>query len=203
MKYRMKKRQFRLACSGLVVAIVLAGCSDYIKRDEFDSTVSGLRSGDEDLQGQLNDMSELFSELTGQLNRKFEGYDAEISAVQGRLRVEMTAHFGYDQAELRAEDKPALDQFTEVIREHHSNVIITVEGFTDPAGDAKYNKWLGLERAKAVREYLVNVGGLNGDKVRAVSYGEDSERLIRPGAWGADGAANRRVALVIDYVAGI
>jgi peptidoglycan-associated lipoprotein len=73
-------------------------------------------------------MTDLFSELTGQLNRKFEGYDAEIAVVQGRLRVEMSAHFTYDNSELREEDKPALDEFTEVIRHHHSNVIITVEG---------------------------------------------------------------------------
>lgn len=199
----MNYQNFRVAGCALLVAVLLAACSQYVKRDEFDSTVSDLRSTDEKLQGQLDDMSELFSELTGQLNRKFEGYDAEIAAVQGRLRVEMTAHFGYDKADLREEDKPALDQFTEVIREHHSNVVVTVEGFTDPAGDATYNKWLGLERAKAVRDYLVNVGGLNADKVRAVSYGEDAERLIKPGAWGAEGEANRRVALVIDYVAGI
>lgn len=200
---KQKHRDIRLAGTTLVAAMILAGCSQYIKRDEFDSTVSDLRSTDENLQAQLSDMNELFSELTGQLNRKFEGYDAEIAAVQGRLRVEMTAHFGYDAADLRDEDKPALDQFTQVIREHHSNVIVTVEGFTDPAGDAKYNQWLGLQRANAVRDYLVNTGGLNGEKVRAVSYGEDTERLIKPGAWGAEGAANRRVALVIDYVAGI
>ncbi|MDH3643045.1 MAG: OmpA family protein [Gammaproteobacteria bacterium] len=199
----MRNRDIRLAGITLVVAVVLAGCSQYVKRDEFDSTMSDLRSKDENLQTQLDDMGELFSELTGQLNRKFEGYDAEIAAVQGRLRVEMTAHFGYDEADLREADKPALDQFTEVIREHHSNVVVTVEGFTDPAGDAKYNKWLGQQRANAVRDYLVNIGGLNGDKVRAVSYGEDTERLIKPGAWGTEGSANRRVALVIDYVAGI
>jgi len=199
----MKYPDFRLAGTVLIVAVVLAGCSQYIKRDEFDSTVSDLRSTDEKMQGQLNDMNEMFSELTGQLNRKFEGYDAEIAAVQGRLRVEMTAHFAYAKADLREEDKPILDEFTQVIREHHSNVIVTVEGFTDPAGDATYNQWLGMERAKAVRDYLVNVGGLNADKVRAVSYGEDTDRLIKPGAWGAEGAANRRVALVIDYVAGI
>jgi outer membrane murein-binding lipoprotein Lpp len=35
----------------LPVAIVLAGCTQYIKRDKFDSTVSDLRSSDENLQG--------------------------------------------------------------------------------------------------------------------------------------------------------
>lgn len=44
------------------------------------------------------------------------------------------------------------------------------------------------------------IQGLSADQVRAVSYGEDRNRLIRPGAWGDDGLANRRVALVIDFV---
>ena len=185
----------------LLLAAFTAGCSEYVKRDEFDSTVAGLRATDSELQGQVSDMRELFSELTGQLNRKFDDYDAQIASVQGRLRIEMTAHFAYDDASLREEDKPALDEFTEVIREHHSNVIVTVEGFTDPAGDPEYNKRLGLARAEAVRDYLINVGGLNSDKVRAVSYGEDPDRLVKANAWGVDGAANRRVAVVIDYVA--
>ena len=185
----------------LTMKLGLVACGDYVRRDEFDSTVAGLRATDSDLQGQVSDMRELFSELTGQLNRKFDDYDAQIASVQGRLRIEMTAHFEYDDDTLREADKPALDEFTEVIRAHHSNVIVTVEGFTDPAGNAEYNKQLGLRRAQAVRDYLINIGGLNPDKVRAVSYGEDPNRQVKANAWGADGAANRRVALVIDYVA--
>ncbi len=187
---------------GIVLILALgAGCTQYVKRDEFDSTVQGLRATDADLQGQVSDMRELFSELTGQLNRKFDDYDAQIASVQGRLRIEMTAHFAYADASLRDEDKPALDEFTKVIREHHQNVIVTVEGFTDPAGSAEYNKRLGLARAQAVRDYLINVGGLSAERVRAVSYGEDPNRLVKANAWGDQGAANRRVALVIDYVA--
>ena len=37
-------------------------------------------------------------------------------------------------------------------------------------------------------------------QVRAVSYGEDSRRQLVPGEWGEDGAANRRVSLVVDYL---
>ena len=47
----MIHREIRLPVAVLVVAIVLAGCTQYIKRDEFDSTVSDLRSSDENLQG--------------------------------------------------------------------------------------------------------------------------------------------------------
>jgi hypothetical protein len=76
---------------------------------------------------------------------------------------------------------------------------VTVEGFTDPSGSAAYNKELGQARADAVKEYLGS--SLGGTTVRAVSYGEASNRQITPGAQGPgeEGLENRRVALVIDY----
>lgn len=185
--------------AALVLALAASACSQYVKRDEFDSTVAGLRETDTELQGQLADLQGHFTEMTQQLHSKFQEYDASITQIQGRLRVEMTARFAFDDATLQEDDKPVLDEFSRVIREYHPAVVVTVEGFTDPAGDPGYNKWLGMERAKAVKTYLVSTGGLDPDKVRAVSYGEDTERLVKPGAWGANGAANRRVALVIDY----
>jgi len=196
----MNIRFISIICSSTLCLVIASGCSSYVKRDEFDSTVDGLRTEDSELAAQLDGMRYRFDEMTDQLSRKFQGYDARIAEFQGRLRVEMTAHFGYDDVVLQAEDMAALDEFTEVISEYHPNVLITVEGFTDPAGSAEYNQWLGLERAKAVRNYLVKTGGLNEDTVRAVSYGEDPSRLIDADAWGDEGAANRRVALVIDYI---
>src|SRR3546814_12275458 len=92
---------------------------------------------------------------------------------------------------LREQDKPFLNEFASVIREHHPNVLVTVEGFADPAGSAAYNKRLGQRRAEAVREQLVQAGGLRADKVRAVSYGEDANRQVVAGAWGPEGEANR------------
>src|SRR3546814_3265672 len=85
---------------------------------------------------------------------------------------------------LREQDKPFLNEFASVIREHHPNVLVTVEGFADPAGSAAYNKRLGQRRAEAVREQLVQAGGLRADKVRAVSYGEDANRQVVAGDWG-------------------
>ena len=40
-------------------------------------------------------------------------------------------------------------------------------------------------------------------QVRAISYGESSDRMVAPGAWGpgAEGAKNRRVVLVIEGTA--
>jgi len=196
----MKMRNISYIYTSILILIITSACSSFVKRDEFDSTVDGLRTTDSDLKGQLDNMRYSFDEMTDQLNRKFQGYDASIAEFQGRLRVDMTAHFAYDDASLQVEDMDALDQFADVIRDYHPNVLVTVEGFTDPAGSAEYNQWLGMERAKSVRNYLVGDGGLNSDKVKAVSYGEERQRQVQPGAWGNEGSANRRVALVIDYV---
>lgn len=175
-----------------LTAVVLAGCHHYVKQEDYDAAIAELRANDAALRNDLNG-------LKSELDSRFAAYDAKISQLQGRVRVDLGAHFDYDKAALREQDKPALDEFAAVIREHHPNVLVTVEGFTDAAGSAGYNKKLGLKRAEAVRDYLVQTGGLDAGKVRAVSYGKDKNRQVEPGAYGAQGAANRRVALVIDH----
>lgn len=186
----------------MVTTLALLGAcgNQYVKRDEFDTTVSDLRATDAQLAGELDGFRAQFGEMTKDLSHKFQNYDASIANLQGRLRVEMSAHFDYDDATLREEDKPALAEFGEVVRQYDPNVVVTVEGFTDPAGDPEYNKQLGLRRAKAVRSFLVEDAGLHRERVRAVSYGEDNRRMLEPGAWGDDGGANRRVSLVVDYL---
>lgn len=165
--------------------VALAGCASYVKRDEFDTTIAELRAEDQRLQGQIDALS--------------QRHDALVTQLAGRVRVETGAHFATGDATLGEEDKPLVDDFARVIRENHSDAVITVEGFADPAGSTAFNRRLGLSRAEAVREYLVGSGGLAAGQVRAVSYGEDSNRLVRPGATGEAGRDNRRVSLVIDY----
>lgn len=181
----MVTRTFRNV--GLVVAVsaaTLAGCSSYIKRDEFDSTVADLRATDQKLQSQIDSLS--------------HKHDALVTQLAGRVRVETGAHFATGDATLNEEDRPFLDDFARVIKDNHSDALITIEGFTDPAGSAVANRRLGLQRAQAVRDYLVS-SGLGAQQVRAVSYGEDQNRQVRAGAIGDAGRDNRRVSLVVDY----
>ncbi len=166
-------------------AIALGGCSNYIKRAEFDSTIAELRATDQRLQSQIDALS--------------QKHDALVTQLAGRTRVETGAHFATNDATLSEQDKPLLDDFARVLHDSHSDAIVTVEGFADPAGSAAYNKRLGQRRAEAVRDYLVSTGGLAATQVRAVSYGEDRNRQVREGAVGDAGRDNRRVALVIDY----
>ena len=185
-----------LALAGLS----LAGCASYVKRDEYDAAIAELRAGQQQQDSRIGKLESDMAALKRDLEQRFAKYDAAIAEMQGRVKVDVAAHFAYDDATLRDEDKPLLDDFAEVIREHHSGAMVTVEGFTDPAGSADYNKRLGQKRADAVRDYLV-AQGLSADQVRAVSYGESSNRQVKSGAYGDDGMANRRVVLVVDHIA--
>jgi peptidoglycan-associated lipoprotein len=198
----MEFNNYTQPVGALLLVFSLVGCAtdQYVQREEFDAAVGDLRATDAALASDLEGFRGQFTEMTRDLHGKFTGYDATISNLQGRLRVEMSAHFAYDDDSLRPEDEPVLAEFSEIVRQYDPNVVVTVEGFTDSAGDPTYNQQLGQRRAEAVREYLVSSGGLHPDRVRAVSYGEDKRRMITPGAWGDDGAANRRVSLVIDYL---
>lgn len=188
-------RTLSLPVRPLVVALALSGlvgCASYVKREDFDATVAELRAADQ-AQNQRID------QLQASLEERFRQYDARIAQFEGRIHVETTAHFEYGKAVVREADKPMLADFAKTLSEHHQGVVVTVEGFTDPAGSDSYNRRLGQRRAEAVRDFLVTQG-LSADQVRAVSYGEADNRQIRPGAWGDQGLANRRVALVIDFV---
>jgi peptidoglycan-associated lipoprotein len=111
--------------------------------------------------------------------------------------VDTVAHFAFNSATLDDQDKPPLQSFAATISKYHPNVLITVEGFADPAGSHAYNKRLGMERADAVRDFLVQ-SGVNADQLRAVSYGSDSNRQVAKGATYDRGADNRRVSLTVD-----
>lgn len=189
-----------LVPAALAAAVLLSGCN-YVKEDEYNTTVGGLRR---DVDANKADIAATRADLAGlrsDMDARFQKYDAQISQLQGRMRVDVAAHFDYNQAALRDQDKPVLNDFAAVIHQHNDGVLVTVEGFTDAAGTAHYNHKLGLERAKAVRDYLV-AQGLSPDRVRAVSYGKSRDRQVVVGAYRDKGAPNRRVSLVIDDAGG-
>ncbi len=205
---------YRSTIRTTVATAVLAGvvgCGGYIKQEQYEADLSQLREDlqtemaagdqqvDDNASRQMEALESRLQSLQNDLSSLSSDFDAKLAQMEGRLYVEMPVFFSFDDAVIRDADKPVLDQFAMVIREHHPNVIVTVEGFTDPAGDETYNQWLGQQRANAVRDYLVEQGRLNSDNLRAVSYGEADNRQVRPGAWGDDGLDNRRVALVIDF----
>lgn len=96
-----------------------------------------------------------------------------LATAPERRRVSFVAEslFDFDQSDIRPEGKAALDTFVRELRGTSFDVI-TVEGHTDRLGSEAYNQKLSTERAEAVRAYLVNAGGFDAGKVRAVGKGE-------------------------------
>jgi peptidoglycan-associated lipoprotein len=167
----------------LALAIASAGCTSYVKQEDFNSTVTELRSTDQKLQSEIDALS--------------QKYDALATQVAGMIRVDTVAHFATNDATLSDQDKPLLDGFAKAMK-NHPDAVVTVEGFADPAGSTRYNRQLGKRRAEGVRDYLVTTGGLPAGQVRTVSYGEDANRQVVPGGVKDAGLPNRRVSLVID-----
>ncbi|MDX1647066.1 MAG: OmpA family protein [Longimicrobiales bacterium] len=200
---------------GLITALAVAGsagaCST-VSPEEMDSSLAELRSemlqemeeGDEsvrsDLSADIDAVEARLDQLEQDLQQMEEVFEVAIAELEDQLRFNVPVYFGFDESEIQSRDQAVLDRFASVANEYYPDAQITVEGFTDPAGDESYNMWLGEQRAQAVANYLVEFTAMDEGRVRAVSYGEDTNRLITD-AWGpgTEGWQNRRVVLVIDH----
>ena len=110
-----------------------------------------------------------------------------------RRRVSFSAEslFGFDQSALRPEGRAALDSFAAEARNTRFEVV-TVEGHTDRLGSTAYNQRLSERRAQAVKDYLVERGGFDAGKLKAVGMGEGS-----PATTPADCVGTRPTARLI------
>jgi peptidoglycan-associated lipoprotein len=198
----------------VAVAMSLAGCAAKVKQEDYNNEVARLReeiqNGDRQLASRLDSTNQAAAEqarrvdaLEQELQAFRSEYNVSIEKVRGMLKFNVPVHFDFASSELRETDRPVLDRFASVAKEYYPGALITIEGFTDPAGSAAYNQRLGQRRATAVQEYLATAGGFTTDRLKAVSYGEARNRQVVPGAKGPGdaGVENRRVALVIDHAA--
>jgi len=197
----------------LVSASLLAGCA-HVSHEQFEAEIAALRSEVE--QGGQRDDEEVARRTAARMNQLGARLDAvarglsdlerefdnvSVQRTSSTVRFDVPVYFEFDRDVLRPEDLPVLDRFSEVVAEHYSDALFTVEGFTDRAGSVEYNLALGQRRAEAVRAYLINDGGFPAERVRAVSYGEAPNRMVSPGLAGRGvGIENRRVALVVEHI---
>jgi peptidoglycan-associated lipoprotein len=127
-------------------------------------------------------------------------FGATVERLEGAIRFQAPVTFAFDQSAIEADQTQVLQRMSQVLREFYPQALLTVEGFTDPAGSTAYNLRLGQARADEVRNFLLSQGWLQDTQIRAVSYGEDTKRLVRPGQQGPDaGRENRRVVVVIEH----
>lgn len=114
-------------------------------------------------------------------------------ATRGTDQIELRdrVYFQSDRAIIKEESYDLLEQVAWVLRENPDILLIEVAGHTDSRGDADYNMMLSDERAKAVREFLIDRGGIRPSRIDARGYGETE--LLTDGDSDEDHARNRRV----------
>ena len=110
---------------------------------------------------------------------------------EDEIRILDKVYFQTDKAVILEDSFDLLDQVALILRTNPDIMLIEVAGHTDRRGDADYNMMLSEERAKAVREYLVNQGQVDASRVVARGYGQ-TELLVDEDTDEAH-AANRRV----------
>jgi peptidoglycan-associated lipoprotein len=211
---RNRTAQLAAAVGAAGVVLALGGCAARVKRDEFTAEVARLReemqAGDRQVGARVDstnlavaDHSRRLAALEQELQAFRSEYNVSMEKVNDMLTFDVPVHFEFASGTLRETDRPVLDKFASVVKRYYPGALVTVEGFTDPAGGAAYNRRLGQRRADAVKEYLATAGGFTSETLKAVSYGEARNRQVVPGAKGPGdaGVENRRVALVIDHAA--
>jgi peptidoglycan-associated lipoprotein len=119
--------------------------------------------------------------------------EGETEPAEGDVRDAILAlrrvHFGFDSADLNTDSRAALDEAADKLKDE-VEVHLYVQGHADHAGETEYNMTLGERRAKAVSDYLADLG-VNRDRLHIVSYGE--EKPLAQGETSQAMAKNRRV----------
>ncbi len=105
------------------------------------------------------------------------------------LKLEDWVHFEFDKYELTPLGKKVLDEAAENLKKY-PNVKVVLEGHTCSCGTERYNLTLGMNRARAVKDYLVEKG-IAPSRLSTVSYGELRPTVVERTK--ADHAKNRRV----------
>jgi len=200
------------------------GCN-HVNRDELATDLDGVRSElraeqqasadqlsgqidevDQRLGGRIDDLelqqaetAERLARLEVALAELESEFDITVERIENGLAFNVPVHFEFDSSTLDGNQTGTLDRFATFYGEFYEGDLITVEGFTDEAGPEEYNQILGKRRAEEVKTYLSEIGGLDPQHMRAISYGESYARLVAPGEYGHKaGWENRRVVLVID-----
>jgi peptidoglycan-associated lipoprotein len=88
-----------------------------------------------------------------------------------RLGLLEDVHFAFDKAEIRESDRSALVKDANVLKKYDF-LVVTVEGHCDERGTVEYNLALGERRARAARDYLVDLG-VSAERLKTVSYGKE------------------------------
>ena len=80
-------------------------------------------------------------------------------------------YFDFDKYDLRGGDREILNRNAQMLKEYPM-AKIRIEGNCDERGTVEYNLALGENRARAAKDYLVNLG-IDKDRITIITYGKE------------------------------
>ena len=183
------------------------------------AAIETLRQDSYDLQQRNNDIATLESEIRtletqlgvqserlasqedyrrrfGEIEKLFTRDEANVLTQEGDVLIRTVGlSFASGSAQIDAQYYPLLRKIQEAIHLFPNSQVI-VEGHTDSFGGDEQNLQLSVDRAEAVRQYLLaNMASLRPDQVQAIGYGET--RPIGNNETQEGRTKNRRIDLVL------
>ena len=109
------------------------------------------------------------------------------------LRLPEKLLFGFDQSDIQASQKPALEALSKQLQQYNLNKIKVV-GHTDNIGDPSYNQILSEKRASTVSQIFIETG-FKTQNIQSMGRGA-SQPLVENSSE-ENRALNRRVNIII------
>jgi peptidoglycan-associated lipoprotein len=163
---------------------------------------ASLRKVDQEVKAALHAANEAAAaataaaDLVGTVDAETDVLEAaQRKLVYRVLMSEQQGGFAFDSAELTDTAKQQIDELVVKLKQERRNVYITVEGHTDSTGASAVNERVGLERARAVEQYLYEQHRIPLHKIEVISYGEASPAA--PNTTRSGRAQNRRVEIKV------
>jgi OOP family OmpA-OmpF porin len=186
-----------------VLAQLTAAVAASAKRaSDLEAEVAKQKSGYEAELSAASEQAAQIAQKDRETREKFDRVQAlftpdEANVYLQRGNVLIAAQgfwFPPGQSEIDAVNFPLLNKIVRAIGEFPGSHV-EVMGHTDATGDAELNRTLSKLRADKVARFLVDVGGVEPQRVMAEGYGE--ERPVASNDTVEGRAANRRVEVLI------
>lgn len=166
---------------GLLVAVVLAGCSS-VKLDDVPVEDKNARA----VAPQPGASAATESRVAP------VSADSAAGTAAGPVNVARLVYFDYDSYVIKPEFQSLIEAHARFLKANQTRHV-SLEGHTDERGGREYNLALGQRRAEAVRRAL-SLLGVGDNQMEAVSFGKEKPAV--PGSDESAWAKNRRVEIV-------
>ena len=165
----------------LAAAAVWAGDGRLVTADDFIEAMSRSGSADESMPGAVVDGQKPRFRLRG-ISAQAKPPEVTINILFKTDSIEVAAEFSRKQM---AEAGKAIA--SESLRPYR----FEIAGHTDSVGTEAYNQVLSEKRARALKQFLINQYGIDGNRLETIGYGES--RPVAPNDTDTGRAMNRRV----------